>query len=72
MCVGIAYFLIAVLVPLVMLRLRGEKGRWTITGAFWSFMAGTAGAVGALGIVMAFKYGGSRSSSCRWSSGWRR
>jgi hypothetical protein len=58
MCVGIAYFLIAVLVPLLMLRLRGEKGRWTITGAFWSFMAGTAGAVGALGIVMAFKYGG--------------
>jgi hypothetical protein len=57
-CVGTAYFLIAVLVPLILLRLRGEKGRWTITGAFWSFMAGAAGAVGALGITLAFKFGG--------------
>jgi hypothetical protein len=57
-CVGIAYFLIAVIVPLVMLQMRGEKGEWTISGAFWSFLAGAAGAVGALGIVMAFKFGG--------------
>jgi hypothetical protein len=57
-CVGIAYFLIAVIVPVVMLQVRGEKGHWTISGAFWSFLAGAAGAVGALGIVMAFKFGG--------------
>ncbi len=57
-CVGIAYFLIAVVVPLVMLRVRGEKGHWTLTGAVWSLLAGIAGAVGALGITMAFKFGG--------------
>lgn len=57
-CVGTSYFLIGVLVPLILLRFRGERGRWTIGGAFWSFMAGTAGAFGALGITLAFKFGG--------------
>lgn len=58
MCVGTSYFLIGVLVPLILLRFRGERGHWTVGGAFWSFMAGTAGAFGALGITMAFKFGG--------------
>ncbi len=57
-CVGISYFLIGVLVPSMLLRFRGERGHWTITGAFWSFMAGIAGAFGALGITLAFKFGG--------------
>ncbi|HZZ71491.1 MAG TPA: hypothetical protein VFE24_04510 [Pirellulales bacterium] len=53
-CVGIAYFLIAVLVPLVWLKLSGEKGGWTTPGFIWSFIAGAAGAIGALGIILAF------------------
>lgn len=57
-CVGIAYFLIAVLYPLVVLYTKGEKGKWTSFGFFWSFVAGAVGAVGALGIIMAFKFGG--------------
>jgi hypothetical protein len=57
-CVGTSYFLIGVLVPLILLRFRGERGQWTVGGAFWSFMAGTAGAFGALGITLAFKFGG--------------
>jgi len=57
-CVGIAYFLVAVVVPVVWLRIRGESGRWTTTGTIWSFVAGIAGAVGALGIILAFKSGG--------------
>ena len=58
-CVGLAYFFIAVLVPLAILKLRGEKGRWTLTGMFWSFAGGAAGAIGALGIILAFKFRGS-------------
>ena len=57
-CVGGAYFLIAVLFPLVVLRTKGEKGGWSIGGFVWSFVAGAIGAVGALGIVLAFKFGG--------------
>lgn len=58
-CVGIAYFLIAVVVPAVVLRVKGEQGRWTMMGAVWSFLGGAAGAFGALGIVLAFKFHGS-------------
>jgi hypothetical protein len=57
-CVGIAYFLIAVIYPLIVLFTKGEKGEWTTFGFVWSFVAGGVGAVGALGIIMAFKLGG--------------
>jgi len=57
--VGMAYFVIAVLVPTLYLKTRGEKGNWTVGGTLMSVGAGAAGAVGALGIIMAFVYGGS-------------
>jgi len=57
-CVGIAYFLIAVVFPLFVLFAHGEKGVWSLSGFFWSLAAGAAGAVGAVGIALAFKYGG--------------
>ena len=57
-CVGLAYFLVGVIVPAVMLRLRGESGSWSVTGIIWSLAGGTLGALGALGIVMAFNFGG--------------
>jgi hypothetical protein len=57
-CVGVAYFLIAVVVPVVLLFTQGEKGHWGLAGAIWSLAAGTAGAVGALGIIWAFKFRG--------------
>ena len=56
-CVGIAYFLIAVLIPLVLLR-RGERGNWAAKGVVWSLLAGTAGALGALGVILALRFGG--------------
>lgn len=56
-CVGIAYFLIAVLIPLVLLQ-RGERGGWTVKGVIWSLLAGTAGALGALGVILALRFGG--------------
>ena len=58
-CVGLAYFAIAVLVPLFMLKKRGETGRWTVGGAMWSLGAGAVGAVGALGVIFALTNGGS-------------
>ncbi len=60
-CVGMAYFAIAVVVPAVMLGTRGEKGAWTFSGALMSLFAGALGAVGALGIIMAFTLGGKPS-----------
>jgi hypothetical protein len=57
-CVGVAYFLIAVIVPGIILWTRGEKGRWTVMGSAWSLAAGAAGAIGALGIILALVFGG--------------
>lgn len=57
-CVGFAYFAIAVLVPWLWLRWRGETGRWSLTGAIWSTLGGTVGALGALGVILAFKFQG--------------
>ncbi|MEM8541289.1 MAG: hypothetical protein AAGF25_10075, partial [Pseudomonadota bacterium] len=60
-CVGIAYFAIAVLFPIFVLVTKGEKGNWTGSGFFWSFVAGAVGAIGALGIILAFKFNGKPS-----------
>jgi hypothetical protein len=57
-CVGLAYFLIGVIVPGIWLYLYGEKGEWTVHGIIWSVAGGAMGAIGALGIIMAFKFGG--------------
>jgi predicted small lipoprotein YifL len=56
--VGMAYFLVAVLAPLGMLRTKGEKGQWTVGGTVFSLIAGTVGALGALGVIVSFKFGG--------------
>ncbi|MBX7073483.1 MAG: hypothetical protein K1X71_10085 [Pirellulales bacterium] len=60
-CVGLAYFAIAVIVPIVMLNLYGEKGTWNAAGIIWSLAGGSLGAIGALGIILAFTYGGKPS-----------
>jgi hypothetical protein len=57
-CVGIAYFLIAVVYPAFVLKTKGENGTWSAGGFIWSFVAGAVGAIGALGIILAFKFGG--------------
>ncbi len=58
-CVGVAYFLIAVLAPAGTLYTIGEKGNWSTTGIIWSLAAGAAGAIGALGIILALHFRGS-------------
>jgi len=58
MCVGAAYFLIAVIVPALLLARGGEKGSWTVTGVLWSLLAGACGALGALGVILSLAAGG--------------
>lgn len=57
-CVGLAYFLIAVIAPVALLWRGGEKGSWTSTGVLWSLLTGAAGALGALGVILALTAGG--------------
>jgi hypothetical protein len=61
LCVGIAYFLIAVLFPVVILTLRQKWPPFSGNGIAFSMFAGTAGALGALCVVFAtFEFGGDR------------
>lgn len=52
--VGIAYFIFAVLAPLVLLKLEGSNFSFPSKGVWVSLFAGTLGAVGAFGILLAF------------------
>lgn len=59
--VGIAYFLTAVLAPLVVPWLRGATWSFSPAGMSWSLMAGIVGAAGAFCVLLAFGAGGSPS-----------
>jgi hypothetical protein len=60
LCVGIAYFLIAILIPTAILWTRG-KPNWNTTGVTLATLAGAAGAIGALCVIFAtFEYKGPR------------
>jgi len=52
--VGIAYFLTAVLAPLVVLVTRGADWNYPKGGMLWSLVAGIAGALGAFCVLLAF------------------
>lgn len=52
--VGIAYFIFAVLAPLVLLKLQGSDFSFPSKGVWVSLVAGTLGAIGAFGILLAF------------------
>jgi drug/metabolite transporter (DMT)-like permease len=56
--VGIAYFITAVLAPLVLLWWQGASWDFTPRGMTWSLLAGIVGAVGAFGVLLAFGAGG--------------
>jgi drug/metabolite transporter (DMT)-like permease len=60
--VGIAYFLTAVLAPMAILLVKGSSiAFWTYPsqGLWWSLIGGTVGAIGALGVLLAFGAKGS-------------
>jgi hypothetical protein len=54
LCVGVAYFLTAVLAPLAVLWLRGATWSFSAGGVAWSLLAGIVGAAGAFGVLLAF------------------
>lgn len=56
--VGIAYFLIGVLVPVAGLSSQGGLSGFTTAGTLWSVMGGALGALGAVCIIYAFRSGG--------------
>jgi drug/metabolite transporter (DMT)-like permease len=56
--VGIAYFLTAVLAPLVLLWMRGADWRFPAGGSWISLLAGIVGAIGAFAVLLAFGAGG--------------
>jgi len=58
LCVGFAYFLIGVLVPVAGLSSQGGLGGFNAGGSVWSVIGGVLGAVGAVCIIWAFKTGG--------------
>lgn len=59
--VGIAYFLTAVLAPLVVLLLSGASWQMPVKGMAWSLVAGIVGAIGAFCVLLAFGAKGSPS-----------
>lgn len=55
--VGLAYFLVAVLAPMAILAFKGGSvafWNYPAKGFRWSLLAGTVGAIGALGVLLAF------------------
>ncbi len=59
--VGLAYFLTAVLAPLIALFATGASWDFPMRGMAWSLIAGIAGAVGAFCVLLAFGARGSPS-----------
>ena len=58
LCVGVAYFLIAGLVPVVALVQQGDLRNFNVTGTVTATLAGALGALGAVCITYAFRAGG--------------
>jgi drug/metabolite transporter (DMT)-like permease len=58
LCVGIAYFLIGVIVPVAGLSAQGDLGGFNSTGLLTATIAGALGAAGAACIIWAFRTGG--------------
>ncbi len=58
LCVGVAYFLIGVLVPVAALAQQGQLGGFNARGTTAATIAGALGALGAVCIIYAFRSGG--------------
>lgn len=60
LCVGVAYFLIAVLVPVGAMATQGQlnSSGWNTPGTTFATLAGTLGALGAVCIIFSFRAGG--------------
>jgi hypothetical protein len=58
LCVGVAYFLVGVLVPVTVLSAQGGLGAFSPAGLRAATVAGMLGAAGAVCIIYAFRTGG--------------
>ena len=58
LCVGVAYFLIGVIVPVVGLGAQGNLSEFNTGGLVTATIAGALGAAGAACIIYAFRFGG--------------
>ena len=58
LCVGVAYFLIGVLYPVIALASAGQLKGFATNGVVWATVGGALGALGAIFIIFAFKNGG--------------
>jgi hypothetical protein len=58
LCVGVAYFLIGVLVPVAALGAQGGLSNFNTTGLITATIAGALGAIGAACIIWSFRTGG--------------
>jgi hypothetical protein len=58
LCVGVAYFLIGVLVPVAGLGSQGALSNFDRTGLITATVAGALGAIGAACIIYSFRFGG--------------
>lgn len=58
LCVGVAYFLIGIIVPVVALSAQGGLSGFNTTGLITATFAGALGAAGAACIIWAFRSGG--------------
>ena len=58
LCVGVAYFLIGVIIPVAGLAAQGDLGRFDRSGLVMATIAGALGAAGAACIIWSFRTGG--------------
>ena len=58
LCVGVAYFLIGVIVPVAALSAQGDLSGFDSGGLIAATVAGALGAAGAVCIIYAFRFGG--------------
>ena len=58
LCVGVAYFLIGILVPVAALGKEANMAQFNMSGLMTATIAGALGAIGAACIIWAFKQGG--------------
>jgi uncharacterized membrane protein len=59
LCVGVAYFLVGVLVPAISLSGQGKLNGFNMSGSLAATAGGALGALGAVCIIWAFRSGGS-------------
>jgi hypothetical protein len=64
LCVGAAYFLIGVLVPVVVLSSQGALGGFNSGGTIWASAGGALGALGAVCIIWCASSGRSATAGC--------